>query len=103
MTIPTIDLDTITLQSGNHSSPDSGHCLLEVVSMFAGESFGDHPACVDPVLAAFGRSWNDGLRNDAERNQLKQYIPLLPGTPPSSGLSRQSSSCRCLLMTCTTA
>ena len=76
----TLDLTTITLQSGNHDDPTEGHCLLEVVSLFAGEPFGDHPHCVDLVLAEFGRSWNDGLRSDAEREQLKRYIPLLPGT-----------------------
>ena len=69
----------LTLDSGSHSSPDSGHCLLEVVSMMAGEPFGDSPQCVDPVLAAFGRSWNDRLP-DADRQQLKQYIPRLVST-----------------------
>ena len=77
---PGINLDTVVLASGSHDSPDEGHCLLEVVSMFAGESFGDHPVCVCPVLAAFGRSWNDGMRSDDERAQLRQYIPSLIGT-----------------------
>jgi hypothetical protein len=46
------ELAAIALNSGGHSSPDEGHCLLEVVSMFAGEQFGDKPQCVDPVLRA---------------------------------------------------
>lgn len=45
------EIATLKLDSGNHSSPEHGHCLLEVVSMFAGEDFGDSPRCVDPVLA----------------------------------------------------
>jgi len=83
------DLATIKLNSGSHISPHAGHCLLEVVSMFAGESFGDKPECVDFVLAAFGRSWNDGMRNDAEREQLKQYITRLVGTNKGPELSQK--------------
>ena len=81
----------LTLSSGAHDSPEKGHCLLEVVSLFAGEEFGDHPECVDPALAEFGRVWNDGLRSDDEREQLKRYIPLLPGTNKGDALSRQRS------------
>ncbi len=78
----------LKLDSGSHSDAKAGHCLLEVVSMFAGEDFGDEPACVDPVLAAFGRSWNDALPDD-ERQQLKRYILLLPGTAGSDALSQR--------------
>ena len=52
-----MDISTITLSEGGHNGPSEGHCLLEAVSMFAGESFCDRPECVCPVLAAFGRSW----------------------------------------------
>lgn len=86
-----IDLENIVLSSGAHDSQESGHCLLEVVSMFAGEDFGDSPACVDPVLAGFGRSWNDGMRSDEERAQLKQYITRLPGTANGKELSLKRS------------
>jgi hypothetical protein len=84
-----IDLESVVLKSGAHKSPEDGMCLLEVVSMFAGEDFGDAPACVDPILAQFGRSWNDGMRSDAERAQLKQYIARLPGTNKGSALSQK--------------
>jgi hypothetical protein len=83
------DLDRIALNHGSHSSPDEGHCLLEVVSMFAGESFGDEPQCVDPVLRSFGIAWNDGMRSDEERAQLKQYITRLVGTNKSPALSQK--------------
>jgi hypothetical protein len=79
----------LTLSSGAHSSPEQGHCLLEVVSMFAGEDFGDSPRCVDYVLAAFGRAWNDGMRDDQEREQLKRYIVMLPGTAQGEALSQR--------------
>ncbi|WP_193531693.1 hypothetical protein [Roseateles aquatilis] len=81
-------LEALELDSGSHPGPDAGHCLLEVVSLFAGEDFGDSPACVDPILAEFGRSWNDGMRSNEERAQLKRYIPLLPGTNQGAELSQ---------------
>lgn len=90
-TSSTIDLETVVLSAGAHEADSGEHCLLEVVSLFAGESFGDSPACVDPVLAAFGRAWNDGMRTDEERAQLKQYIPLLVGTAGSKELSEKRS------------
>lgn len=76
----TMHLDTLTLRSGSHPSPNDGMCLLEAVSYFAGEPWSDAPACVDRTLAAFGRSWNDGMRTDAERDQLVPYVPVLVGT-----------------------
>lgn len=83
------DLAAIELHSGGHSSPESGHCLLEVVSMFAGEAFGDSPSCVDPVLKSFGIGWNDGMRSNAEREQLKQYVVRLVGTNKGPALSQK--------------
>ena len=74
------DPEEFTLDKGAHDDPSDGHCLLEVVSMFAGEPFSDSPRCVCPVLAAFGRAWNDGLPDNAAREQLRQYIPRLVGT-----------------------
>jgi hypothetical protein len=91
MEINLANLDDIELASGSHTSPKQGHCLLEVVSLFANEPFGDSPECVDPVLAAFGRAWNDGMRSNEERAQLKQYITRLPGTAGSKALSEKRS------------
>lgn len=90
-TSTTLDLETVVLSTGAHNAESGEHRLLEVVSMFAGEPFGDSPICVDPVLAAFGRAWNDGMRTHEERAQLKQYIPLLVGTAGSKELSEKRS------------
>ena len=68
-----------TLYAGCHD-PDGPMCLLEAVAYVAGEPWSDHPVCVCPVLAAFGRNWNDGMRTNEERGSLLQYIPLLIGT-----------------------
>ena len=77
MTTP--DLTTITLASGSHDNPDDGLCLLEAVAWFRGIAHTDHPACVSPVLAAFGRIFNDYLPADI-RQQLVPFIPRMPGT-----------------------
>jgi len=73
-------LTELVLSHGSHSDRADGVCLMEAVAWFAGEEHSDAPACCSPVLAAFFRSWNDGMRTDDERAQLKQYVPLLVGT-----------------------
>src|SRR5258708_9476228 len=75
----TIALDTLILARGAHKDRDQGTCLLEAVAWFAGRSHSDHPPCVSPVLGAYGRSLNDVLP-DIPRQELKQFIPQLPGT-----------------------
>jgi len=72
-------MDGITLSVGTHDSPESGLCLLEAVAYVTHEPFSDHPSCVSPVLAAFGRCWNDDLDNET-RQRLTAYIPRLVGT-----------------------
>jgi len=74
-----IDLDHLTLAKGAHDDREQGVCLLEAVAWFAGQDHTDHPPCVSPILAAFGRSLNDVLP-DAKRQELVPLIPLLPGT-----------------------
>ena len=76
---PTLDLDTLTLAKGGHETRAGGVCLTEAVAWFAGEPHSAYPACVSPVLAAFGRTWNDRL-DDAERQRLVPLIPRLVGT-----------------------
>lgn len=95
MTTPTPGLTPeqiarLQLGSGAHKPGDPDPCLLEAESIFAGEPFGDSPSCVDPVLAAFGRSWNDALA-DADRQTLKQYLGRLAGTNNGPALSAKRS------------
>jgi hypothetical protein len=68
--------DDLTLAHGSHLTPEQGMCVMEAVSYVAGEPFSDSPACVSPVIAAFLRSWNDGLPDDATRTRL--LAPLIP-------------------------
>jgi hypothetical protein len=66
----------LTLDRGTHDSADEGACLLELVSVLAGEAFSDAPGCVSPVLANAGRAWNDSLGDD-ERQRLLAYAGRL--------------------------
>jgi len=68
---------TIVLERGAHG-PDNGVCLLEAAARQAREKH-DHPACVSPVIAAYGRVLNDSL-NDEDRQLLVPFIPQLIGT-----------------------
>jgi hypothetical protein len=62
------------LEVGAHSSPTQGFCAMEAVAYIRRQPHSDHPPCVSPVIAAFMRSWNDGLPNE----QRGILLPLLP-------------------------
>jgi hypothetical protein len=68
------------LDSGGHSSIESGMCIMEAVSYVAGEEWSDTPECACPVIGAFLRNWNDSLPNDERTDLLRDLIPLLVGT-----------------------
>src|SRR5882757_199333 len=77
--VTTIDLDNIHLDKGGHSGPDNGYCLMEWVSMLAGEPFSEQPKCVSPYLRRFGIRLND-LATDTQRQDLIQFGPRVLGT-----------------------
>jgi hypothetical protein len=83
-----LDLDALVLDKGNHKNPADGMCVMEAVSLMAGEGFTDAPSCASPVLRAFLISWNDSLPDD-ERQELKRYIPRLIGTAGSPELEKK--------------
>lgn len=68
-----------TLASGKHEKGEGQACVMEYVSILAGESFSDHPSCTDPVLAAAARSVNDWM-TDEGRSMLVPLIGRLFGT-----------------------
>jgi hypothetical protein len=76
---PRVDLDTLALQRRKHDRREDGMDIMEAVAWFAGEEHSDHPRCASEVVAAGLRSWNDDL-DDAARQQLKAYVPLLVGS-----------------------
>ena len=88
----TLDLDTLVLRSGAHTSPLDGVSLMEAVSAFAGEPWSNRPSCTSPVIAAYARSLNDWLPDDA-RQRLKVYIPRLVGTAAPDLELRRAFAC----------
>ena len=74
MTYDTTALMTMHPSRGRHSTASAGVCLMELVSVVAGEPFTDHPQCVHPALALAARVVNDQV-GDAVRQSL---VPLLP-------------------------
>jgi hypothetical protein len=85
---------TIRLARGRHRSPDSGACVMELASMLAGEDFTDDPKCVDPVVAAFLRAFNDRL-DHVRRQDLRPYASAVVGTRGSRRATRARRA-RCL-------
>ncbi len=67
------------LCSGNSDAPRNGACLMDAVSWLEYGRLGDHPECVCPVIATFGRGINDAMSNKG-RQRLRVFIPRLVGT-----------------------
>ena len=67
------------LSAGEHSSPSEGACVMEYVSLLAGEPWSDTPACTYPPLAKAAQIVNDWLL-DSERHRLVPLIGRLFGT-----------------------
>ena len=62
--------------------------------MLAGERFSDRPRCVDPVLAAYMRAFNDRL-DHRDRQRLLPYAARAVGT--RAGLRRRRERARLCL------
>jgi len=67
------------LDRGRHAGPGDRGCLMELASVLAGETWGDHPASVHPALAAVARVVNDRV-GERDRARLEQLIPAMIGT-----------------------
>src|SRR4051794_24827175 len=74
MTYDTTPLMSLHPSRGRHTTATAGVCLMELVSVVAGEPFTDHPQCVHPALALAARVVNDQV-GDTVRQGL---VPLLP-------------------------
>lgn len=67
------------LKAGKHRYPFQGACVMEYVSILAGEPFDDRPNCTLWLLGEWARDVNDSL-SDTERQALLPLIPRLIGT-----------------------
>lgn len=66
--------------AGDRPARTAGFSVLEAVAYWAGQRHTETPATLSPVLAAFARRWEHGLRSAGERAMPKQFIPALPNT-----------------------
>jgi len=57
------------LGAGAHLAPEDGVCLMEYVSVLAGERFSDSPRCTGPTLAFLAQLVNDTV-SDGYRGRL---------------------------------
>ena len=55
------------LAAGAHLAPEDGVCLMEYVSVLAGEPFSDSPRCTDGALAGLARLVNDEVSDEGRR------------------------------------
>ena len=61
--------------------------MVELASMIGGEDFSDRPRCVDRVVGAFLRAWNDRA-GYADRQRLQPYAERVVGTGGYRRISR---------------
>jgi hypothetical protein len=80
-------MTSVRLEPGSHRSPNDGVCIIELASMIGGEPFTDRPRCVDRVVAAFLRGWNDRA-GYVDRQRLYPYASRVVGTGGYRRISR---------------
>jgi hypothetical protein len=66
------------LEVGKHTGPEQGACLMEYVSVLAGQRFTDRPACTAGGVAVVARRVNDAV-TDRARPRLTRWAPDLIG------------------------
>jgi hypothetical protein len=69
------------LRPGAHLVPEDGACLMEYVSVLAGERFTDSPRCTDSLLSVLARLVNDAT-SDQARPRLARFAPALAAPLP---------------------
>lgn len=72
-----------TLSAGSHDADQGEACVMEYVSLLAGETWSDRPECTHPLLAHEARTTNDLLR-ESDRCRLVPLIGRLFGTTDDS-------------------
>ncbi len=76
-----LDISTLVLKHGAHSSPEDGLCAMEAVAFLSKEKHSDAPSCACPVISAVVRDWNDSISDDDTRTRLlRPLLPRLVGT-----------------------
>lgn len=72
-----------SLSAGAHDADAGEACVMEYVSVLAGEPWSDRPECTHPLLAHEARTAND-LLTDADRSRLVPLVGRLFGAADDS-------------------
>jgi hypothetical protein len=64
-----------TLASGAHQPGEGKACVMEYISLLAGEDWTDLPECTHPLLAVMAQTVNDWIKDDSER--AAALVPLI--------------------------
>jgi hypothetical protein len=64
-----LDDAPLKLTSGA-GSPDTGGCWMSALSLYSGDTWSDHPDCVDPMIRSLCVLINDSLSSDAVRGRI---------------------------------
>jgi hypothetical protein len=83
------------LSRGRHTGPEEGACLMEYVSVLAGEPFTDHPTCVEPLLIRLAWGVNDASPPSV-RSSLVHLAPRLAGTRNDNLLTAPTLLATCI-------
>jgi hypothetical protein len=83
------------LSRGRHISAEEGACLMEYVSVLAGEPFSDNPRCVDPLLVRLSWAVND-CSVEPVRARLAEFAPRLIGTRTNNPASAPTILLACM-------
>src|ERR1700712_4186551 len=65
------------LDAGAHRDAEAGSCLMEYVSVLAGERFTDRPRCTHPALAAVAWQVNDAVSHEARQELGLRAVDLV--------------------------
>lgn len=65
------------LEAGAHRDAEAGSCLMEYVSVLAGEKFTDRPRCTHPALAAVAWQVNDAVSSTARQQLGTRAVTLI--------------------------
>ncbi len=89
-----MDLNSVELTPGFHEFRE-GYCMMEAAAIYSGLEWTDGPETVNPDIARLCRAMNDWIPSEAERQKLKNLIPLvtLTGGTYSKYVKDQVAQC----------
>ena len=91
MSAPELPFGLPSLDKGAHQEGSGQACIMEYVSVLAGENFSDSPSCTHPVLGHLSRRVFDMMSSNEARFTMVPYIGRLFGTPPPADAAERKA------------